>query len=808
MEQQHEQFNFKPSDFPRLAALSASQYLTFLNENKQFAGMKIVDVYAIISTQEKTKYTLALSERIVSTEYCQIWVNGVHEDHIRILASSSKGRPPALYIQDERSCSEKLSDLDPTKIKVVSDMRFLVKRILTFYSGGAPFFRERKFTELLPLPSDLLEGLSDEQLDAVLNIPKYPVSYVSGAPGTGKTQKVLCLSVMQYILEQKRVILMAPTNNAVDQMLYGVLPVLAEAGINLKLVYRAGIPSDKFAEKYPQVIGDPDAERVLANYKEKLRIAEDERKTAAKILRNLEFAEKKLQECRNLHNKAHPLIQSIAHYQTELLQRTNALDLEQKEREYNASAALSLQSQIVSLQSEVNARERLIKQNDKLSQKLSYVLFRRNDRKLILSENSRLSTDLTTLRIEQAKIEQAIEDTSSELVELSNSLIEHSAAIAECRAKMDSLISELYEITMLDGEYRRILTEAMRTEPFSTQSIDEYIDSLAKNVEIIKADSEYHSLEKAQANIDELKNLIANARLTEHEKSALVIAGTIDSTMGYMLDNNSPFPEKPVCHVFVDEAGYTSIIRGMIPFFSEAPITFLGDHKQLEPVCAMNEIKIENAPVCLWALPVTYYPELLHGSLGKLFEENYCRGAEPTFKGIRYFPLSTSYRFGPVLAQILEKHIYGNGFTGASKSSFEILILDAKYRPGEYSRSNLAEVEAISHIIARYSPDETAILTPYRGQVRLLRNKLPKEYKHSVMTVHSSQGQEWDTVIFSAVDANNPYFVDSTRPEGRHVINAAISRAKRRLILTCDVDLWEKRPKQIIADIIKSGKRI
>ncbi len=95
---------------------------------------------------------------------------------------------------------------------------------------------------------------SSDQQAAIQGILSEPFTYVWGAPGTGKTQCVLTHSVLSYVAQKKQVLLTAPTNNAVEQMLNGVLPVMREAGFNIdKLVVRCGVPSSQFAAAYPGV---------------------------------------------------------------------------------------------------------------------------------------------------------------------------------------------------------------------------------------------------------------------------------------------------------------------------------------------------------------------------------------------------------------------------------------------------------------------------------------------------------------------------------------------------------------------------
>ena len=72
------------------------------------------------------------------------------------------------------------------------------------------------------------------------------------------------------------------------------------------------------------------------------------------------------------------------------------------------------------------------------------------------------------------------------------------------------------------------------------------------------------------------------------------------------------------------------------------------------------------------------------------------------------------------------------------------------------------------------------------------------------MTVHSSQGREWDTVILSVVDTAKRWFTDSsnTAAKGLTVINTAVSRAKKRLIIVCDARYWINEKNQLIGSLI------
>ena len=81
-----------------------------------------------------------------------------------------------------------------------------------------------------------------------------------------------------------------------------------------------------------------------------------------------------------------------------------------------------------------------------------------------------------------------------------------------------------------------------------------------------------------------------------------------------------------------------------------------------------------------------------------------------------------------------------------------------------------------------------------------IRKALPSKFENNVMTIHSSQGREWDTVIISVCDNDTTNrdvklrFTSSLEPySGLNVINTAVSRAKKNLIIVCDYEFWKGR---------------
>ncbi len=93
---------------------------------------------------------------------------------------------------------------------------------------------------------------------------------------------------------------------------------------------------------------------------------------------------------------------------------------------------------------------------------------------------------------------------------------------------------------------------------------------------------------------------------------------------------------------------------------------------------------------------------------------------------------------------------------------------------------------------------EIGIITPYRGQVKYLNSLIIKSdldktliNKIKVGTIHAFQGSEKDLIIFDTVDTIDKnigklYFYET----GKRLINVALSRAKHKLIIVGDLDVF------------------
>jgi len=90
-------------------------------------------------------------------------------------------------------------------------------------------------------------------------------------------------------------------------------------------------------------------------------------------------------------------------------------------------------------------------------------------------------------------------------------------------------------------------------------------------------------------------------------------------------------------------------------------------------------------------------------------------------------------------------------------------------------------------IEAGLKENEIAVITPYNGQVDLLKSLLKVTYpKLEIRSVDGFQGGEKEAVVLSLVRSNSRHVVGFLADERR--LNVAITRAKRQCFIVCDSD--------------------
>jgi superfamily I DNA and/or RNA helicase len=168
------------------------------------------------------------------------------------------------------------------------------------------------------------------------------------------------------------------------------------------------------------------------------------------------------------------------------------------------------------------------------------------------------------------------------------------------------------------------------------------------------------------------------------------------------------------------------------------------------------------------------------------------------------------------MARALDKHVYcgvGLRSAGASATKTRILVVEVHARGGQEKRVNLAESDAVVEIVRKLltsnGAQDIAVVTPYKNQIKTIRKALRACNNLSeidALNTHQTQGREWDTVIFSAVDGTlprcRPYFTNSKIPVGKAVLNTTLSRVKSQLILVVEKEFWRQKEGQLLCDLV------
>ena len=165
------------------------------------------------------------------------------------------------------------------EVEVVVDLSFLVRKARDYYEEFGDLVRYPDETPSF-LPSDypFPQGSvpTEQQREAVRTILNSRLSYVWGAPGTGKTQLVLATCIMAYVRRGRRVAVIAPTNNSVEQVLRGLVSAIAgdpEYSRTIDLnrdIARIGTPTPGFIRDFPGMC-EPRAAESVSKREEKDR---------------------------------------------------------------------------------------------------------------------------------------------------------------------------------------------------------------------------------------------------------------------------------------------------------------------------------------------------------------------------------------------------------------------------------------------------------------------------------------------------------------------------------------------------------
>ncbi len=263
-------------------------YYDYLAENDR--GLQRIGITEIESLP-KNLFKLKIAGVLINTEaiFFRFRTNNktYSTSHIEVVSYDKNSK--MLLLRPEETHVSLFEDLLPKDLMLIMDLKFLVERVKTWYEKNGGSIQ-------LPTNPSVLQGTHDEleyfedlppslsQQQAIRTIFDAPLSYVWGAPGTGKTQGVLSYALLHYLSKGKKVAILGPTNNAIEQVLRGVIAMTDRADIARDKILRLGVPSKSFAEAFAETC---EARGLL----QRLEELDERAKSLQKVLRYKNYAQ-------------------------------------------------------------------------------------------------------------------------------------------------------------------------------------------------------------------------------------------------------------------------------------------------------------------------------------------------------------------------------------------------------------------------------------------------------------------------------------------------------------------------------------
>ena len=248
-------------------------------------------------------------------------------------------------------------------------------------------------------------------------------------------------------------------------------------------------------------------------------------------------------------------------------------------------------------------------------------------------------------------------------------------------------------------------------------------------------------------------------------KNASIIVGTCIGVISDPHVRDTTFD-----YVIVDEAAKATLPEIMVPLVRARKAILVGDHKQLPPVFDRNALKA--------SFQSPQIAELQNTGFGKLFDilPDNCKET-----------LSTQYRMHPAIGDLISLLFYDgkvqNGVNESERTT-GIPMLNGRAitwlttsnsgaerfeQPvgSQHGYVNHLEVTVIQRCLQKLNQEiaglgETysiGIITPYRAQLDLIRNRLKQSplshIEVDINTVDAFQGSQRDIIIYSTVRSSN-----------------------------------------------------
>ena len=208
----------------------SNAYLDYVQDKLKDGG-KIYDKINAIEYDSISKtYEILLDKKIFDFERVYFRVEEVEliiDKDVEVLRYNEDTK--LLVISIKNSNKKKLAkEITIENFFVVSDLTFLIKNLIDWYDKKGDDITFKAKAHKIDANYNILRHIkpSSEQKEAIEITLNHAYSYIWGPPGTGKTKVVLSSSALNLIDNGKKVLIVAPTNVAIEQALKLLLSIL------------------------------------------------------------------------------------------------------------------------------------------------------------------------------------------------------------------------------------------------------------------------------------------------------------------------------------------------------------------------------------------------------------------------------------------------------------------------------------------------------------------------------------------------------------------------------------------------------
>lgn len=320
---------------------------------------------------------------------------------------------------------------------------------------------------------------------------------------------------------------------------------------------------------------------------------------------------------------------------------------------------------------------------------------------------------------------------------------------------------------------------------------------------------------------------LARTRTGSAGARAVAVARTLPWTPGWACTALSAAASFPLDAglfdlLVVDEASQCAVAQVLPLAYRARRIMVVGDPNQLSPVTTLGRAALDGL-----ARAVQSTPEALRASCVSAGDDSAFSAYAARCRG-QVLLLDEHYRCHPGIARFVNEQFYdgrlrvltpvtsGDGLRGLS-------LVDV---PGETAEGELGGVvnhdearAVVAWVLAhRDEPGTLGVVTPFSAQASLIRRLLGSALGDAegepggirVGTAHAFQGDERDVMVFSTVLARGarPGTVHWVEAQ-RNLVNVAVSRARRALVVVGDTDSLSALPLPTLHALVElaSGDR-